>query len=50
MKKALFAQLPKVDELLENAEIKKLLENMSRTVVVDSVRESIDQVRKKLSL
>lgn len=48
MKKALFAQLPKVDELLESAEIKKLLEDVSRPVVVDSIRESIDQVRKNI--
>jgi len=49
MKKTLFTQLPKVDELLEHAEIKKLLENMSRTVIVDSIRESIDQVRKTIA-
>ncbi len=49
MKKALFAQLPKVDELLENADVKKLVDTMSRTVVVDSIRESIDQVRKQIA-
>lgn len=48
MKKALFAQLPKVDELLEHADIKQLLEDKSRTVIVDSIRESIDQVRKQI--
>ena len=48
MKKALFAQLPKVDELLERAEIKQILEDNSRTVIVDSIRESIDKVRKDI--
>lgn len=48
MKKTLFAQLPKVDELLEHPEVKKALETMSRSVVVDAVRESVDQVRKKI--
>jgi len=48
MKKALFAQLPKVDELLEHADIKQLLEGNSRTVIVDSIRENIDQVRKQI--
>lgn len=49
MKKNLFAQLPKVDELLEKSTIKTHLNDLSRTVLVDSVRQSIDAVRKEIA-
>ncbi len=49
MKKNLFAQLPKVDELLESQDIKKHSDKISRSVLVDSVRMSIDKVRKEIA-
>ncbi len=49
MKKNLFAQLPKVDELLEKTTVKAHLNDLSRSVLVDSVRQSIDVVRKEIA-
>ncbi|WP_425538285.1 L-seryl-tRNA(Sec) selenium transferase [Microaceticoccus formicicus] len=37
--------MPKVDELLENAEIKKLIEENSRKIVLESIREALDNLR-----
>lgn len=51
--KNLYTLIPKVDELLENANIQELLNSMPRKIVVDSIREEIDILRKdirKLSL
>lgn len=42
---SLFKRLPKVDELLENAEIKKLIEENSRKIVLESIREALDNLR-----
>ncbi len=42
---SLFKRLPKVDELLEDAEIKKLIEENSRKIVLESIREALDSLR-----
>ncbi|MFA7412098.1 MAG: L-seryl-tRNA(Sec) selenium transferase [Tissierellaceae bacterium] len=44
----LFASLPKVDDLLESEEIKELLDHMPRIIVVDSIRQEIDNIREKI--
>jgi L-seryl-tRNA(Ser) seleniumtransferase len=41
----LLRQLPKVDTLLEREDISALCESVSRTLVVDAVREAVDEVR-----
>lgn len=51
--KNLYTLIPKVDELLDNVNIQELLNSMPRKIVVDSIREEIDILRKdirKLSL
>lgn len=45
-KKKLFAMLPSVDEVLGNEKIKKVLEEYPRTLVLESVRQAIDEKRK----
>lgn len=45
-KKKLFAMLPSVDEVLGNEKVKKILEEYPRTLVLDSIREAIDEKRK----
>lgn len=47
-KKNLFRLIPKVDEILEYDKIKELLEHMPRKLVVDSIREEIDSLRKDI--
>ena len=44
----LFSLIPKVDELLENQIIKKILEDMPRSLVVDSIREELDLLRQDI--
>lgn len=44
-KNILFRNIPKVDVLLENPEIIKLIEKYHRDVVVDVIREEIDKLR-----
>ena len=45
-KKKLFAMLPSVDEVLGNEKIKNVLEEYPRTLVLESVRQAIDEKRK----
>lgn len=45
MNKELLRKLPKIDELLKNESILKLLEENSRTLVLESLRESIEFYR-----
>ncbi|WP_432664257.1 L-seryl-tRNA(Sec) selenium transferase [Wukongibacter baidiensis] len=47
-KKSLLANLPKVDELLNNERIDVLIEKFPRSTIVDSIRNKIDEVRKKI--
>lgn len=42
---SLFKRLPKVDELLENSEIKLLIEENSRKIVLESIRKALDNLR-----
>ena len=46
--KNLFTLIPKVDEMLEHDNINQLLDNMPRKLVVDSIREEIDLIRKDI--
>ena len=46
--KSLFTLIPKVDELLEEDDIEKLLNIMPRKLVVDAIREEIDLLRKDI--
>ncbi|MBS3994382.1 MAG: L-seryl-tRNA(Sec) selenium transferase [Alkaliphilus sp.] len=45
-KRELFLMLPKVDELLYKEEIQMLLNNVSRILVVEAIREEIDKERR----
>lgn len=45
-KKKLFAMLPSVDEVLGNEKIKNIIETYPRALVLDSIREIIDEKRK----
>ena len=45
-KKKLFAMLPSVDGVLGNEKIKNVLEEYPRTLVLESVRQAIDEKRK----
>lgn len=42
---SLFKRLPKVDELLEDFEIKILIEKNSRKIVLESIRKALDNLR-----
>lgn len=44
----LFKMIPKVDEILEDERIKSLLNEIPRKLVVDSIREEIDSLRKDI--
>src|SRR5699024_611737 len=44
----LFALIPKVDELLENEKIIKLLDKMPRKIVIGSIRDETDNLRKSI--
>lgn len=46
--KKLFTLIPKVDELLEDDNISKLLDIMPRKLVVDSIREETDLIREDI--
>lgn len=44
----LFKLIPKVDEVIEKEEIKSLIELNSRKIVVDSIRELLDDLRQEI--
>lgn len=48
MKKDLLRELPKVDQLLDEDIMKKLLEKTRRVLVVKALRDTIDKYRKKI--
>ena len=47
-KRELFAKLPSIDEVLADDRIKKLCEDLARSLVLDSIREVVDNYRKKI--
>lgn len=47
-KRSLFAELPSVDEILNDKRIVRLCEELPRNIVVESVRNTIDNYRKKI--
>src|SRR5690625_1076129 len=46
--KNLYSIIPKVDELLADEKIEKLLSSLPRRLVVDTIREELDKVREKI--
>lgn len=46
--KNLFKLIPKVDEILENQEIKELTSIVSRRIVLETIREEVDELRQKI--
>lgn len=49
MKLNLYSKIPKVDEILENEKISDLICSGSREVVVETIREELDKLRKKIN-
>lgn len=49
MKVNLYSKLPKVDEILEDIKIVNLVEKSSRKTVVETIREELERVRKKIN-
>lgn len=49
MKVNLYSKLPKVDEILENEKIEELLKIVSREMVIETIREDLDHIRKKIN-
>jgi len=45
----LYKMIPKVDQLLENDVINKLLKSNSKNLVMESIHEELDNIRKKIS-
>lgn len=45
----LYTLIPKMDELLESEDIKKLMISIPRKTVIDSIRQEIDSLRKQIS-
>lgn len=43
--KNLFTLIPKVDELLDNQNISELLDNMPRKIIMDAIREEVEELR-----
>ncbi|WP_101772640.1 L-seryl-tRNA(Sec) selenium transferase [Peptostreptococcus faecalis] len=48
IKAALFSELPSIDELLCDVKIEELCETIPRKLVVESIREVVDENRKKI--
>ena len=44
----LYKMIPKVDQLLENDVINKLLKNNSKNLVMESIHEELDNIRNKI--
>ena len=44
----LYTLIPKMDELLESEDIKKLMTSIPRKTVIDSIRQEIDSLRKQI--
>lgn len=49
MKVNLYSKLPKVDEILEEVKIVELISKSSREMIVETIREELNQVRKKIN-
>ena len=47
-KKNLFKMIPKVDDILDDDRINKLQDQIPRKLLVDSIREEIDALRKDI--
>ena len=44
----LFTLIPKVDEILENKKIIELMDTIPRVIIIDSIRQETDLIRKKI--
>lgn len=49
MKVNLYSKLPKVDEILESEKIEELISSTSRDLIVETIREELDNIRKKIN-
>lgn len=49
MKVNLYSKLPKVDEILESEKIEELISSTSRDLIVETIREELDIIRKKIN-
>ena len=49
MKVNLYSKLPKVDEILENEKMEELISSVSRDLIVETIREELDAIRKKIN-
>lgn len=45
----IYSKIPKVDAVLEIEDIKKLIDRTSRNLVMESIREELDDIRKSIS-
>ncbi|MDF2547083.1 MAG: L-seryl-tRNA(Sec) selenium transferase [Anaerosolibacter sp.] len=48
-KKSLFAQIPKIDDILNEKQIQELMMAIPRVVVLDVIRKNIEDIRKEIS-
>ena len=46
--KNLFRHIPKVDEILEDTEVKEKLNSVPRKIVLNSIREELDLFREEI--
>lgn len=49
MGRNIYSRIPKVDQILENSEIADLIESTSRDLVMESIREELDFIRKLIA-
>ncbi|KNF09426.1 L-seryl-tRNA(Sec) selenium transferase SelA [Gottschalkia purinilytica] len=49
MNSNIYSRIPKVDQIIENEKIKSMLEINSRELVIESIREELDDIRKIIS-
>lgn len=45
----IYSRIPKVDVILEKDEIERLIERTSRNLVMEAIREELDEIRKSIS-
>lgn len=48
--KNLYSRIPKVDQIIEDERIKELIDETSRDLVIESIRESLDEIRVKIRI
>lgn len=48
--KHLYSRIPKVDDIIENEKISNIINSTSKELVMETIREVLDELRKKISL